>query len=201
MALLLLALLIMTSGTTAFSLLASRPRFLARSMQMSLTTTVPNFLRSSLPLCENRFIEGPKAPTSVADDPTAGMSDADIQSYMSNVGGGLCGYPEWVKEAVGVTLNLSLISFGVFTVSYVVLYAIQLFLDKEVEDTIKDADRGNVVPKGAPAFSALTAEGSGKFDFTQSLSTDAGADGSNGGLSRKERRLKERVKRNDNPSQ
>jgi hypothetical protein len=192
----------------AFSRGPSRPRFLARPrtllrMQQTPSTAslVPDFLRSTLPLCENRFIEGPKAPISVADDPTAGMSESEIQSYMSNVGGGLCGYPEWVKEAVGVTLNLALISFGIFTVSYIVLYAIQFILDKQVEDTIKDADKNNVV-KGAPAFSSLTSEGSGKFDFTRSMSSDMEGDGSgSGGLSRKERRLKERVRKNDNPSQ
>ena len=35
--------------------------------------------------------------------------------------GGMCGYPDIVKSFIGLGLNLSLIIFGLFTVSYVVL--------------------------------------------------------------------------------
>jgi hypothetical protein len=56
--------------------------------------------------------------TTTIDDPTAGMTPEQITDYMSNVGGGMCGYPEVVRTAIGVGLNLSLIAFGFFTVSY-----------------------------------------------------------------------------------
>ena len=56
--------------------------------------------------------------TTTFDDPTAGMSEEQIANYVSNVGGGLCGSNEFVKALIGVSLNLSLIVFGIFTVSY-----------------------------------------------------------------------------------
>jgi hypothetical protein len=52
------------------------------------------------------------------DPLTAGMSSDEITNYVSNVGGGLCGLPEWMKTVVGLGLNLNLILFGVFIVSY-----------------------------------------------------------------------------------
>ena len=82
--------------------------------------------------------------TTVTDDPLAGMTPDQIADYVSNVGGthsrllthsfiyslicpliyfvgGMCGYPDIVKTFIGLGLNLSLIIFGLFTVSYVVL--------------------------------------------------------------------------------
>ena len=56
--------------------------------------------------------------TTTINDPTAGMSPEEITNYISNVGGGMCGYPEPVRAAIGLGLNLSLIVFGIFTVSY-----------------------------------------------------------------------------------
>ena len=56
--------------------------------------------------------------TTTTNDPTAGMSPEEIVNYISNVGGGMCGYPDWVRTAIGVGLNLSLIAFGIATVSY-----------------------------------------------------------------------------------
>lgn len=66
-----------------------------------------------LPLC----IEATSKTTTI-NDPTAGMTPEEIQNYMSNVGGGMCGVPEIVRTAIGLGLNLSLITFGVFVVSY-----------------------------------------------------------------------------------
>ncbi len=77
------------------------------------------------------------------------------------IAGGMCGYPEIVKTFLGLGLNLSLIVFGIFTVSYVVLgiyscitylsmftltYSYSLgglnfALEKQVEDSIKDIER------------------------------------------------------------
>lgn len=64
--------------------------------------------------------------TTTTNDPTAGMSPEEIVNYISNVGGGMCGYPDWVRTAIGVGLNLSLIAFGVATVSYGESYIRQL---------------------------------------------------------------------------
>ena len=52
------------------------------------------------------------------DPLTAGMSSEEITNYISNVGGGLCGFPDSVKTFIGLGLNLSLLVFGVFIVSY-----------------------------------------------------------------------------------
>jgi len=46
------------------------------------------------------------------------MNAEEILNYMSNVGGGMCGYPEAIRTSIGLGLNLSLIVFGLFTVSY-----------------------------------------------------------------------------------
>ena len=143
---------------------------------------------SSLPMCDNKFTSAPPKPLSISDDPTAGMSTDEIQNYVSNVGGGLCGYPEWVKSAVGVGLNLALLSFGIFTLSYAVLYTVQWVLDKGVEDTLKDADTRNPVT-GAPQFAALTGEGKGNTDFSAAMEASEGA-----GKNRKARRLQEKIK-------
>jgi len=78
-----------------------------------------------LPLCEEAAAAGSKyigfaasSKTTTMNDPTAGMSPEEIVNYISNVGGGMCGYPDWARSAIGVGLNLSLITFGIATVSY-----------------------------------------------------------------------------------
>ena len=50
--------------------------------------------------------------TTTQNDPTAGMTPDEITNYISNVGGGMCGYPEVVRTGVGLGLNLSLFIFG-----------------------------------------------------------------------------------------
>jgi len=87
-----------------------------------------------LPLC----IE-PSSKTTTVNDPTAGMSVDQIANYMDNVGGGMCGYPEWIRDSLGLGLNLSLIGFGVLTLSYVVLAGLNFTLEKQVEDLLKPA--------------------------------------------------------------
>ena len=56
--------------------------------------------------------------TTTINDPTAGMTPDEIRNYLDNVGGGMCGYPEFVRTFVGLGLNLSLIVFGIFTLAY-----------------------------------------------------------------------------------
>jgi hypothetical protein len=75
-----------------------------------------------IPLCEgaaSKYIGfSATSKTTTMNDPTAGMSPEEIVNYISNVGGGMCGYPDWARSAIGVGLNLSLITFGIATVSY-----------------------------------------------------------------------------------
>lgn len=56
--------------------------------------------------------------TTVTDDPLAGMDQEQIDNYLSNIGGGMCGFPDSIRTAIGIGLNFSFIGFGVVTVSY-----------------------------------------------------------------------------------
>jgi len=80
----------------------------------------------------------PTSKTTVIDDPTAGMTQEEITNYMSNVGGNLCGLPEVMKTIIGLGLNLSLITFGLFVVSYIVLGGLNFAYEKQVDDAIED---------------------------------------------------------------
>ena len=60
----------------------------------------------------------PTSKTTTINDPTAGMSEEEITNYISNVGGDLCGSSDFVRSIIGISLNLSLILFGVFTLGY-----------------------------------------------------------------------------------
>lgn len=46
------------------------------------------------------------------------MTADEIVNYVSNVGGGMCGYPEIVRTTVGLGLNVSLLLFALMTVGY-----------------------------------------------------------------------------------
>ena len=184
-------MLLMLSESDSFMIRQlGRASMQSRTQSTKLQMGLQNMI-TSLSICENKFTSGPTAPVlgmPQPEDPTAGMTADEIQNYVSNVGGGLCGYPEWVKTAVGIGLNLSLLSFGIFTLSYAVLYAVQFVLDKGVEDTLKDADNRNPVT-GAPQFAALTSEGKGNTDFSAAMEASEGA-----GKNRKARRLQEKIK-------
>ena len=52
------------------------------------------------------------------NDPTAGMTPDEITNYISNVGGGMCGYPELIRTSVGLGLNISLVLFAFTTLAY-----------------------------------------------------------------------------------
>lgn len=90
-----------------------------------------------VPIC----LEASSSTTTI-DDPTAGMSVDEITNYVSNVGGGLCGYPESVKTAIGLGLNLSLLAFGILTLGYIVLGAWNFALEQSVDDSIKKLPGG-----------------------------------------------------------
>ena len=80
---------------------------------LSMSSSQLNDLLGMMPLCLTAT-----SKTTTTNDPTAGMSPDEILNYISNVGGGMCGYPDWARTAIGVGLNLSLIVFGLCTVSY-----------------------------------------------------------------------------------
>ena len=70
-----------------------------------------------IPMCLEPFMM-PTTKTTVINDPTAGMTPEEITNYLSNVGGGLCGYPDSVRTLIGLSLNLSLLALGVLALSY-----------------------------------------------------------------------------------
>lgn len=138
---------------------------------------------STLPLCL-----APTFKTTTVNDPTAGMSDEEIVNYVSNVGGGLCGSSELVKTLIGLSLNLSLIIFGIFTVSYVIVGSSKWFLEKQVEDSFKDLDR----------LTPAAIRGAGSLGV--GIASQNGNNASPDGLSRAERRLKQKIKDTGNTS-
>lgn len=91
-----------------------------RSVSMTASSPLKSIL-GIMPICLQAT-----SKTTTTNDPTAGMSPEEIVNYISNVGGGMCGYPDWVRTAIGVGLNLSLIAFGIATVSYGESYILQL---------------------------------------------------------------------------
>lgn len=117
--------------------------------------------------------------TTTTNDPTAGMNAAEIQDYISNVGGGLCGAPEIVKTAIGLGLNLSLLTFGIFVLSYVILGGANFALEKQVEE-LKTPKLSSTVKK--PVMQIPDSS-------TQNISEE--------GLNRSQKRLKRKL----NPSQ
>ncbi|KAJ1432614.1 hypothetical protein B484DRAFT_447746 [Ochromonadaceae sp. CCMP2298] len=113
---------------------AVRPTMLLDSFNIASIDLVSKF--GLMPLCLDAT-----SKTTTQNDPTAGMSPEEITNYISNVGGGMCGQSESVRALIGLSLNLSLIVFGFFTVSYVVLGGLNFSLDKNVEDLIEKASK------------------------------------------------------------
>lgn len=111
------ALMVLETSTRCQSFsLTTRPsavRRLKSSNALSMSTNTLSNILGLMPLCLTAT-----SKTTTTNDPTAGMSPEEIVNYISNVGGGMCGYPEWVRGSIGVGLNLSLLAFGIATVSY-----------------------------------------------------------------------------------
>jgi hypothetical protein len=111
------ALMVLETSTRcqSFSLTPrlSAVRRLKSSNTLSMSSNTLSNLLGLMPLCLTAT-----SKTTTTNDPTAGMSPEEIVNYISNVGGGMCGYPEWVRGSIGVGLNLSLLAFGLATVSY-----------------------------------------------------------------------------------
>ena len=107
---------------------------------LSMSSTPLSDMLGLMPICL-----AATSKTTTTNDPTAGMSPEEIVNYISNVGGGMCGYPDWARTAIGVGLNLSLIAFGLCTVSYgaysllivlsgsIMLYSIDADLDVDID--------------------------------------------------------------------
>ena len=152
----------------------------AHGMQMSaidsnnllvaqLTNKAYDFL-GAMPLCLDAT-----AKTTTIDDPTAGMSPEEITDYMSNVGGGMCGYPDWVRTAIGLGLNVSLLFFGIFTIGYVILGGYEFALRKGVEESIKKMPQGEklfAMSEKAEKQGALFNSNAGSSFSTQAMNMD-----------------------------
>lgn len=145
------------------------------SMLTSQTTTSVRDILGLLPVC----IE-PTSKTTVINDPTAGMNSDQIQNYIDNVGGGMCGYPEWIRTFLGLGLNLSLLTFGIFTVVYVILSGWNFFLEKQVEDLLKKAEAESKALTGISISNPTAGEGNVVKKFVPSSLQSVG--GMEGGM-------------------
>lgn len=68
----------------------------------------------------------------------------DLTDYMAaDVGGGLCGLPDQYKTAVGLSLNLSLVAFGILTVGYIIFGVWAFALERDIDGDIKKMRFGN----------------------------------------------------------
>jgi hypothetical protein len=157
------------------------------SLEMAATGGLPDV--SAMLLCLQAT-----SKTTVINDPTAGMTPDEITNYVSNVGGGMCGAPEIVRTAIGVGLNLSLLVFGLFTVSYVVLGGLNFTLERDVDGLIEEID--GLTPQ-KKSFSDLASDAWNAPINTPPPPGSKGESGSGSGTSREQRRLQSRVKRGD----
>eukprot|EP01031_Cornospumella_fuschlensis_P040444 gene40444-49292_t len=81
------------------------------------------------------------AKSTLSSDLDAGMTADQVQSYDASIGGGLCGQSDTVKAAIGLGLNLGLSSLLVLIVVYALLSGVNWVLAKQVEDSLRRADR------------------------------------------------------------
>ena len=163
------------------------------SMNMQSIATMP--LANTLLVAANKFASSPEAiKGTVTNDPTAGMTPDQITNYMSNVGGGMCGNDQ-LGTAIGLGLNISLIVFGFFTVSYVILGGLSFKYSKDVEEIIKNSIGSVAKPKSDDGLSSRrpgTPQPIGNFGAIQD---DRDAPSGPGGPSknREERRLQRKI--------
>ena len=132
-----------------------------------------------------------------------GMSLEEIKNYVSNIGGGLCGLPDSLKTLVGLTLNISLLLFGILTVGYVVLGIWSFALERTIDDDIRKTPYGyNLLDAKDEVSGSSSSSSSNQMDTTPgvitSLQTSSiGFDGdqeSSSDSNRGQRRLKKRIK-------
>jgi len=180
-----LALLLLIVSIDAFHRMLPRmqQRRLGVSKELKMSaSSFDTIFGMSLPLC----LEATSKTTTI-NDPTAGMSAEQITDYMSNVGGGMCGYPEIVRTTIGLGLNLSLIVFGFFTVSYVVLGGYNFALEKGVDESLKAAE-ANAKRGSAPIFVGGEKDDKGDMDNNSRPS---------GSTNREKRRMQQRLKKGE----
>lgn len=68
---------------------------------------------------------------------------------------GMCGAPDFIKTGIGLSLNVSLILFGLLTASYAITAGLKFALEKQVEDSIKGADLPMLRPPGQPSLEEM----------------------------------------------
>ena len=206
----LLILIIITLLNICYSFhIINNNNIINKRFKTSLTTMIIDAMRDVLgliPLCDtNPFASAPPSIRNVVEDPTAGMTPEEITDYISNVGGGLCGLPEFVRTGVGLGLNLSLLAFGVLTVLYVLIGGINFTLENQLNDVIKDyekksgskfwtilnADKNKQQNTFSPAGYVPSEEAlSLAPDRFKTIDGNSESDSAIGGLNRKEKRLK-----------
>ena len=113
-----------------------------------LTSSEAFVITNSLsPIFHNNNLVIPSLPPSLLlsdlSDVDGGMSLEEIKNYVSNIGGGLCGLPDSLKTLVGLTLNISLLLFGLLTVGYVVLGIWSFALERTIDDEIRKTPYGS----------------------------------------------------------
>lgn len=110
----IVSVFIIKSWTLKFNPLQHRLK-ISNSLRMATSFDTPDFLNALgvMPLCLRAT-----SKTTTIDDPTAGMTSDEIQKYLDNVGGGMCGYPDSIRTVIGLGLNISLLLFGIFTFTY-----------------------------------------------------------------------------------
>lgn len=135
---------------------------------MDVSAVVPSALRRALmpvlPLC----LES-DSKTTVTDDPLAGMDPDQINSYITEIGGGMCGLPEEVRAFIGVALNLNLLVFGFMVVSYAITSVISSVLEKQVEDGIKNLEKAARVPGQSKSDLMMFAENVGAWPVSDGV--------------------------------
>lgn len=211
----LLILQLMLSLCYSFHVNTNINRYL-KSSSLSMKIDAMRDVFGLVPLCDaaaaNPFTSAPPS-ISIIDDPTAGMTPEEITNYVSNVGGNLCGLPDIVRSSIGLGLNLSLLSFGILTLLYVLIGGSNFVLENQLKDAIKDYEKES----GSKLWSILNAESAkpttspekyvpsqealalapNKFNSKDTVSSSSNSminsQGESSGLNRKEKRIKQQL--------
>jgi hypothetical protein len=170
----------------------SRSRHRSDSLQMitRASADVINFLSNPslklLPLCLV-----PTSKTTTINDPTAGMTPEQINNYLNNVGGGLCGYPEYVRDAVGVAININFAIFTVLSLTYFVMSAVKFFVERDLDEIAKPYEKVFFPNSPSPPGKALFASNQDEMNRVSVLPSSSGPTPSDG-LNRSQRRMKQK---------
>lgn len=198
--------------TDAFILPTSLVRRSVTSMSsVPVTSTAASPVLTTLVVAANKFASAPQGvKTTVIDDPTAGMTPDQITDYISNVGGGMCGN-DGLGQFIGLGLNLSLIVFGFFTVSYVIMGGLSFKYTKDTEELVTKAigmpsltnkadDRAAVDSQFGPVGVSQPIGNFGSIEGEDEIDGSGdgrGVQGTMSGPNREERRLARRVSKKE----